>query len=1212
MAGSPTISSVTPQIGALTIQQSTYGLTIPVVWGRTRITGNLIWYGDYEAIPITTTTSSGGKGGSVTQSQTDWTYQASVMMALAEGPILDVRSCWKGKQQFLGTNASTQNSQAVEVVTLPNVGSPTYTTVQHTTYIDGVSVELYTPSSGDGSASSWDPLVKGIDYTVAAGVYTFLTAYAAKNVRVTYTYTQTISNTTALGQINLALAVGTQDQPTWGFLAAAHNAQSLNYSGISYVYGNNYQLSPNAEVFNHSFEVDASLQFSSTIPDANPADVLKDFLSNPFYGADFPRANVDTLTDFQTYCTARGIFISPALTHQAPASQFITDLESITGCRVLWSDNILKMIPYCDKTITGNGVTYTAVTSPVYDLTDDDFLDTGEDPILVTRKSPSDCYNKVQLEFLNRSNQYNIEVMEVSDLASIQAFGLRVLPVIQMHSICDANVAKVVAQLILQRQLYIRNEYEFKLGWRYIDLEAMDLVTLTDPGLGYTKLPVRVMEVTEDADGALTFLCEDFPIGSASATLYPTTSGSGFSHNYNVPPGNANTPFMFESPIELTESVTGLEVWLATGGGANYGGCQIWASIDNVEYKRVGDLAGNSRYGLTTGTLPAETYPGIYSQTLGVHLTAGGQVLSGTSTDLDLLNTLLYVNGEYMAYLTANLTGASAYNLVSLNRGAYSSKMNSVGTNYPWARCDAAIAKIPLSTDYIGKTLYIKLLAYNVYGGALQGLGDVSPTTYYVAGTFVKMPPPDVLSFTLTVKPDATRSFAWDAYNAPIDVLNGGGYRIKYRVTGSGTAWASMTTLIDGLATHSPHETNNPKAGTYDFAIVEVDKLNNESVNPLFISNATIGNEPVTYGASGNLCPNSDWLIYTGTDTGPDALYKWTTFDNHTVPSVFQRHAPFDPATWAPTNGGADINNYSDAGGPQIASLHSASIPVLPGTDYECSVYAGLQGATAELRINWLNSGLGLISSTGPDTCVMAEGKYGGNTLNNFKRLWLKGTAPYGAAYAYVGLRKDATDVSWGGTGFVFFNRAMFCVAPPGVTRETATPWIEAGVDRYHGGGIEPLTVGTGALVLGAATNVLTSVVAGVNDIIPSSYAGTSWGLGGSAAYISFLAGETCDILATVTGVCVLAPGQTTANVTYAVNEISPSTIGTQRPVANMPDYVLAGVPIQKSFTLTAVYSIVAGTTYVFAPNGMITNRVQGNGDISINDIDLRVEIIKR
>ncbi len=60
---SSTISTSEQRILSLQVQQSSQGLTLPVVYGRTRIAGNLIWYGDFTAIEKTTTTSSGKGGG---------------------------------------------------------------------------------------------------------------------------------------------------------------------------------------------------------------------------------------------------------------------------------------------------------------------------------------------------------------------------------------------------------------------------------------------------------------------------------------------------------------------------------------------------------------------------------------------------------------------------------------------------------------------------------------------------------------------------------------------------------------------------------------------------------------------------------------------------------------------------------------------------------------------------------------------------------------------------------------------------------------------------------------------------------------------------------------------------------------------------------------------------------------------------------------------
>jgi hypothetical protein len=131
MGGSnTTISTVQPMAGNLRIQTAVYGSVIPLVYGRTRISGNLIWYGGFKAVPHTSSQTSGGKGGGggITQTNTTYTYTAALMMSLGEGIMNGVVSAWKGKARFAGvpagtslvTNVSAATVPAGRTVTIPN------------------------------------------------------------------------------------------------------------------------------------------------------------------------------------------------------------------------------------------------------------------------------------------------------------------------------------------------------------------------------------------------------------------------------------------------------------------------------------------------------------------------------------------------------------------------------------------------------------------------------------------------------------------------------------------------------------------------------------------------------------------------------------------------------------------------------------------------------------------------------------------------------------------------------------------------------------------------------------------------------------------------------------------------------------------------------------------------------------------------------------
>jgi hypothetical protein len=90
--------------------------------------------------------------------------------------------------------------------------------------------------------------------------------------------------------------------------------------------------------------------------------------------------------------------------------------------------------------ITGNGVTFTPNVTPLYNLTDDDFIaGDGEDPVRVTRRPQSDVYNMVQVEFDNRAYDYNGDIAEAKDQNSIELYLLKPAPVIKAPFIKDAG-----------------------------------------------------------------------------------------------------------------------------------------------------------------------------------------------------------------------------------------------------------------------------------------------------------------------------------------------------------------------------------------------------------------------------------------------------------------------------------------------------------------------------------------------------------------------------------------------------------------------------------------------------------------------------------------------------------------------------------------------------------------------------------------------------
>jgi hypothetical protein len=105
-------------------------------------------------------------------------------------------------------------------------------------------------------------------------------------------------------------------------------------------------------------------------------------------------------------------------------------------------------------------------------------------------------------------------------------------------------------------------------------------------------------------------------------------------------------------------------------------------------------------------------------------------------------------NYELMAYNAATLTGVNAYELMAtgsgneLRRDVYSApNSGGVGITHSAGEKFAVlnpsgqgIFKINLPSQWIGETVYFKILSFNTFGSALQSLSDVPAYAYTPTG----------------------------------------------------------------------------------------------------------------------------------------------------------------------------------------------------------------------------------------------------------------------------------------------------------------------------------------------------------------------------------------------------------------------------------------------------------------------------------------------
>ncbi|HEY1615124.1 MAG TPA: phage tail protein [Rhizomicrobium sp.] len=704
----------------LQIQTSAQGVAVALVWGKTRMSPNIVWFNNFQSHKGNGK-GGGGKGGGSGKGSGNYTYSAAVILGLCEGPIQGIGQVWT-------------------------------------------------------------------DRTL-----------------------------TTLAKIGLTLFTGAAGQATWSYLSSAYPAQALSYSSLAYVCDSSYQLGASASLPNHSFEVIGALSGTMpNFPDANPADIIEDFLTNPQYAIGLNAAQIDatSLASYKTYCQAQGLLFSPVLDTQEQVSEIIDRWASLSNSWIFWSGGSLVFVPLGDSSVSGNGTAYVPNLTVAYDLTYDDFIadrSGSGGPVQVTRADPADCPNHVKIEIMDRGNAYNAAPVEWQDQALVDQFGQIDADVTEAHEICDMGIAAIVSQLVGQRQAYIRNIYAFTLGYEFALLEPGDLVSLSDAHIGLERFPVRIQTIDEDEDGNLAIVAEEFPGGIGTAVASNTNSSTNVPIDTLVDPGPVNPPAIFEPSSGLTNGVA--QIWCAASGGPNWGGAIVHLSFDGTTYSQIGTITAPALQGQLTANLTSHADPDTVD-TLAIDLMESAGILptSATHADADAFRTLCLLTpaftgtvpagGELIAYGTVAATGAYADDLTYLRRGLYGTSVQAFSSGAFVTRVQqeelgqfpTSLLAYDLPLHYVGQTIYLKFQSYNIFGTSLEDISGVTAYAYsptgagYGGGTGGVPTVPTGLAAT---GGQGTVLLAWAA-NPPDDNVTG--YRV-FRAPGTGQPFSAAAQI---------------------------------------------------------------------------------------------------------------------------------------------------------------------------------------------------------------------------------------------------------------------------------------------------------------------------------------------------------------------------------------------------------------------------------
>ena len=570
---------------------------------------------------------------------------------------------------------------------------------------------------------------------------------------------------TTLAALGYTLLVGTRPQAPWDYVLGAHPDKTASYSGMAIVANEAVDMGTYAGLPNHSFEV---IGFLATEPDilvdppgydgvdpfdAKAAAVVTHFLSDPKCGAGWDATKIDTLTDYDAYCTAWGYHISPALVVQKPAAEHLMDILIATNSAIVWGTGadghmILKIIPYGDTSLGA----YTPDLTPLFTLTYDDLLGvqdghggtTGTDPVSVVRTSTQDVLNDVPVEYIDRRNAYNIALVDDPEPCDVALHGVKKASVVQIHSIMRATHATQISRLMAQKNVWIRNVYTFNVTWRYMLLEPLDFIALTDPKLGVASKLLRIISVElpgSDAESSgIKISAMEWPVGVGTPPGYAVQlGGGGVPNNPSADPGFPVDPIVVMAPPLSTNNGKPQAIFAAAG-GEHWGGANVYVSYDDATYSKIGAITKPCRYGHLTSELYSSvaTHDTVNTMSVAMVSTWAGALYTTTSTAAENLSNLCMVGDEVLSFSTAALTSPGAYDVGDLYRGWKGTSIATHANLTSWLMLDDAPLYYPIPDSQMGKQIYVKYASFNKTGGGLQSTDILDP---YTAVATAALPP---------------------------------------------------------------------------------------------------------------------------------------------------------------------------------------------------------------------------------------------------------------------------------------------------------------------------------------------------------------------------------------------------------------------------------------------------------------------------------------
>ena len=494
----PGSQSQAMHVGGLRFSAPQKGQVLPIVYGRNRVAGTIIWYGDFQ----THAADSGGSGGGAKGTGQD-TYTVGLAIALCEGRVSNLLNIWAAGD-VVDLDGISYSWEQGEPNQIPNA------------YISGhLSTSWFSCSFAGASDLVHSPgltaragLQNGdaVEFGATVGGVTAGTTYYVKNLSG---YDFQVSLTVGGAAVDLSAAnntvrpLGASDQP------------DAAYPGVAYVVLQTYPLGYVTSIPSFTFEIHrttadvmadnpaiAALSLDDWPEDGNgdmnPAVCLADFLTNPRYGLGFAASDLDQGTFYEeaSHNSWNGTFCSPVLDSSQPGTAHLEHLLSYFDGMLVYSQGKFRL--HSRRSPSRELLPYTQIQPWQW-------LD-GYVP-KYSRAPDRQFANTVTVEYLDRADGYNSGVAERRDDWDIGRRGLY-REQLSLNGVTTAAMADKIASKLLWARITGPASAEWGMGPAGAWYEPGILVSFDMIGAAAYALEgsiYRIVKITENPDGTFLF-----------------------------------------------------------------------------------------------------------------------------------------------------------------------------------------------------------------------------------------------------------------------------------------------------------------------------------------------------------------------------------------------------------------------------------------------------------------------------------------------------------------------------------------------------------------------------------------------------------------------------------------------------------------------------------------------------------------------------------